>query len=207
MKATDIPADLAFLSGVYMENYLHDVALCQAFAKQNREIMAEILLDRLGIKPVDAFHTVHNYIDIEEKILRKGAIAAHRGERLLIPLNMRDGSIFAVGRGDPDWNYSAPHGAGRLMSRSAARQKFTLAEFQREMQGVYTTAVNESTIDEAPMAYKSMNDIIDVIRGSVDVVDIWKPVYNFKASNMKPMGKEKEEIKAEGAALETEAEE
>lgn len=206
-KATDIPADLAFLSGVYMENYLHDVALCQAFAKRNREIMAEVLLDRLGLKAVDAFHTVHNYIDIEEKILRKGAIAAHRGERLLIPLNMRDGSIFAMGRGDPDWNYSAPHGAGRLMSRSAARQKFTLAEFQREMQGVYTTAVNASTIDEAPMAYKSMNDIIDVIRGSVDVVDIWKPVYNFKASDMKPMGNEKEEIKAEGAALETEEQE
>ena len=130
----------------------------------------------------DAFHTVHNYIDTQEMILRKGAIAAHAGELVLIPINMRDGSVLARGKGNPEWNYSAPHGAGRIMSRTTAKETLDLEEYRREMKGIYTTSVNESTIDEAPMAYKSLEDIIDVISESVDVIEVLKPIYNFKAN-------------------------
>ena len=179
----DIPADLCYLSGKYLEDYLHDVVICQRFARRNREKMAEVLLERTGMSGSNAFHTIHNYIDTDEMILRKGAIAAHAGEKVLIPINMRDGSVLAVGKGNPDWNYSAPHGAGRLMSRTKAKNTLTLEEYQETMKGVYTTSVNENTLDEAPMAYKSLEDIIDVIRESVDVIDIMKPVYNFKASD------------------------
>ena len=131
----------------------------------------------------DAFHTIHNYIDTDEMILRKGAIAAHRGEKVLIPINMRDGSVLAVGKGNPEWNFSAPHGAGRIMSRSKARNTLSLDEYKETMKGIYTTSINENTLDEAPMAYKSLEDIIDVIRETVDVIDVMKPVYNFKASD------------------------
>lgn len=131
---------------------------------------------------VPSFHTLHNYIDTEERILRKGAIAAHAGERVLIPINMRDGSILAVGKGNPEWNYSAPHGAGRLMSRTKAKSTLSMEEYMETMKGIYTTSVNEATLDEAPIAYKSLEDIIDVVRESVDVIDILKPIYNFKAS-------------------------
>ena len=131
----------------------------------------------------EAFHTIHNYIDTEEMILRKGAIAAHSGEKVLIPINMRDGSVLAVGKGNPEWNYSAPHGAGRLMSRTKAKANLSMNEYRETMKGVYTTSVNENTLDEAPMAYKSLEDIIDVIRESVEVIDVMKPVYNFKASD------------------------
>lgn len=179
----DIPADLCYLSGKYLEDYLHDVVICQRFARRNREKMAEVLLERTGMTGSNAFHTIHNYIDTDEMILRKGAIAAHVGEKVLIPINMRDGSVLAVGKGNPEWNYSAPHGAGRLMSRTKAKNTLTLEEYQETMKGVYTTSVNENTLDEAPMAYKSLEDIIDVIRESVDVIDIMKPVYNFKASD------------------------
>ena len=127
-------------------------------------------------------HTIHNYIDTEEMILRKGAIAAHAGEKVLIPINMRDGSVLAVGKGNAEWNYSAPHGAGRLMSRARAKESLSLEEYKKEMAGIYTTSVNERTLDEAPMAYKALEDIIDVIRESVDVIGIMKPIYNFKAS-------------------------
>ena len=143
--------------------------------------MAEILMEKTGLTPLDAFHTVHNYIDVEEMILRKGAIAAHAGEKVLIPLNMRDGSILAVGKGNPEWNYSAPHGAGRIMSRSEAKAKLDLEEYRREMAGVYTTSVSEATIDEAPMAYKAPEDVVGVIAETVDVIEILKPIYNFKA--------------------------
>ena len=180
-KAAEIPADLAFLFGSYLEDYLHDIEICQDFARRNREVLARILLERTGLTAGDAFHTIHNYIDTEERILRKGAIAAHAGERVLIPINMRDGSILAVGRGEPDWNYSAPHGAGRLMSRTAAKENLSMEEFRETMANVYTTAVNENTLDEAPMAYKSLADIIDVIEDSVDVIEVLKPIYNFKA--------------------------
>ena len=181
-KESMIPEDLCFLYGPYLEDYLHDVEVCQRFARRNREKMAEILLERTGIAAGEAFHTIHNYIDTEEMILRKGAIAAHAGEKILIPINMRDGSVLAVGKGNAEWNYSAPHGAGRIMSRKAAKDRLSLEEYRETMKGIYTTSVNEATLDEAPMAYKSLDDIIDVIRDSVDIIDVMKPVYNFKAS-------------------------
>ena len=180
-KMMEIPEDLCFVYGKYLEDYLHDVEICQAFAGRNREIMAQILTDRAGLKGTDGFHTIHNYIDTKEMILRKGAIAAHEGELVLIPINMRDGSVLAVGKGNPEWNFSAPHGAGRIMSRTKAKETLDLAEYKKAMEGVYTTSVSAATLDEAPMAYKSLDDIIDVIRESVDVVDVMKPVYNFKA--------------------------
>ncbi len=182
-KPLTIPEDLCYVYGTYLEDYLHDVEICQQFARRNREMIAEILLSRSGLSGGEAFHTVHNYIDTREMILRKGAIAAHKGEKVLIPINMRDGSVLAIGRGNPDWNYSAPHGAGRLMSRNTARQTLDMAAYENAMQGIYTTSVNPATLDEAPMAYKSLEDIIGVIQDSVDVVDVMKPVYNFKAAD------------------------
>ena len=181
-KAT-IPEDLCFLYGTYLEDYLHDVEICQQFARRNRELMAEILIDRAGLSGRDGFHTVHNYIDTDEMILRKGAISAHKDEKVLIPINMRDGSVLAVGKGNAAWNYSAPHGAGRVMSRKAAKSSLSVEEYQETMKGIYTTSVSASTLDEAPMAYKSLSDIIDVIRESVEVIDVMKPIYNFKASD------------------------
>ena len=181
-KETTIPEDLCYLYGRFFEDYIHDIEICQQFATRNREKIAEILIDRAGLVAGEAFHTIHNYIDTDEMILRKGAIAAHKGEKVLIPINMRDGSILAVGKGNPDWNFSAPHGAGRLMSRKQAKEKLNMTEYQQTMSGIYTTSVNESTIDEAPMAYKSMDDIISVIDETVDIIEILKPVYNFKAN-------------------------
>lgn len=178
-----IPEDLCYLSGKYLEDYVFDVMICQRFARRNREKMAEVILERTGIAGGEAFHTIHNYIDTEEMILRKGAIAAHKGEKVLIPINMRDGSVLAIGKGNPEWNYSAPHGAGRVMSRTKAKNTLSMEEYQETMKGIYTTSVNENTLDEAPMAYKSLEDIIDVIRESVDVIDVMKPIYNFKASD------------------------
>ena len=178
-----MPTDLAHLYGTYLEDYLHDVEICQQFAKRSREKMAEIILEKLGMQAISAFHTIHNYINTEEMILRKGAIAAHKDELVLIPINMRDGSILARGKGNPEWNYSAPHGAGRVMSRSKAKEVLSLADYQDSMAGIYTTSVNIQTIDEAPMAYKSLEDIIDVIRESVDVLEVLKPIYNFKAAD------------------------
>ncbi len=179
----DMPADLCFLDGKYLDDYLQDIVVCQQFARRNRELMAEILLNRIGIKPGEAFHTIHNYIDTNEMILRKGAIAAHEGEKVLIPLNMRDGSILAYGKGNPDWNYSAPHGAGRTMSRKDAKDKLSMKEYFETMKGIYTTSINEKTIDEAPMAYKNYEDIIIDIKDCVDIIDTLKPIYNFKASD------------------------
>ena len=180
---TSMPDDLCYVSGKYLEEYLYDVEICQNFAKRNRELMAEIILERIGMTSLEAFHTIHNYIDVDEMILRKGAIAAHNGEKVLIPINMRDGSVLAVGKGNPEWNYSAPHGAGRLMSRTAAKNNLSLDEYKEMMRGVYSTSINESTLDEAPMAYKRLEDIIDVIKESVDIIEVMKPIYNFKASN------------------------
>ena len=179
-----IPEDLCFVYGEYLRDYLNDVEICQNYARRNRELMAKIILDRLHLSAVDAFHTVHNYIDTDEMILRKGAIAAHKGEKVLIPINMRDGSILAVGKGNEEWNFSAPHGAGRLMSRKVAKERLDLEEYRREMAGVYSTSVSEATLDEAPMAYKALENIIDVIRDSVEIIDVMKPVYNFKASDV-----------------------
>ena len=178
-----MPEDLCYLSGQYLEDYLHDVEICQRFARRNREKMAEILLQKTSLSAGESFHTIHNYIDTEEMILRKGSIAAHKGEKVLIPINMRDGSVLAIGKGNPEWNYSAPHGAGRLMSRTAAKNNLSMEEYKESMKGIYTSSVCEATIDEAPMAYKSLEDIIDVIKESVEIIDVMKPIYNFKASN------------------------
>ncbi|MBR4401586.1 MAG: RtcB family protein [Synergistes sp.] len=180
-KNPDVPEDLCWLYGPVLGDYLHDIEICQRFAARSREIMAGIILERTGMKAADAFHTIHNYIDTDEMILRKGAIAAHEGEKVLIPINMRDGSVIAAGRGNPEWNFSAPHGAGRIMSRSKAKMEISIEEYKAAMKGIYTTSVSRDTIDEAPMAYKSIDAIIDVISDSVDIIDVMKPVYNFKA--------------------------
>lgn len=180
-RQLDMPEDLCFVYGKYFDDYLHDVEICQDFAKRNRELLAEILLAKAGLTGTDGFHTVHNYIDTKEKILRKGAIAAHAKEKVLIPINMRDGSVLAMGKGNPEWNYSAPHGAGRIMSRTAAKEKLNMEDYRKSMEHVYTTSVREGTLDEAPMAYKRLEDILDVIEDSVDIIDIMRPIYNFKA--------------------------
>ena len=187
----DAPDDICWLYGSFMDDYLHDVEICQRFARRSRERMAEIIIERTKLTAVESFHTVHNYIDVDEMILRKGAIAAHAGEKILIPINMRDGSVLAVGKGNVEWNNSAPHGAGRIMSRTKAKQSIDLEEYKASMQGIYSTSVNADTLDEAPMAYKSLADIIDVIRDSVEIIDIMKPVYNFKASDGKEPWKKK----------------
>lgn len=181
-KTPTIPPDLCYLYGAYLEDYLHDVEICQQFARRSRERMAEIILEKTGMSAISAFHTIHNYIDTREMILRKGAIAAHEGELVLIPINMRDGSVLARGKGNPDWNFSAPHGAGRVMSRTRARETLELDAYRKTMEGVYSTTVNELTLDEAPMAYKSLEDIIGVIGEAVDIIEVLKPIYNFKAS-------------------------
>nr|MCR5723411.1 RtcB family protein [Lachnospiraceae bacterium] len=167
-----IPNDICWLYGTFLDDYLHDVEVCQKFAKRSRELMAETLFERTGLTAGESFHTIHNYIDTDEMILRKGAIAAHKGEKILIPINMRDGVVLATGKGNPEWNYSAPHGAGRLMSRSQAKENLSMEAYRAAMEGIYTTSVNEKTLDEAPMAYKSLEDIIDVIKDSVDIIDI-----------------------------------
>lgn len=178
----DAPRDLCWLYGSYMEDYLHDVDICQRFAKRNRERMMMEILQRTGLDASSAFHTIHNYIDVDEMVLRKGAIAAHAGETVLIPLNMRDGSVIAKGKGNSAWNDSAPHGAGRVMSRKKARESLSLDDYQNAMEGIYSTSVCESTIDEAPFAYKPIEDIIEPIADAVDIIDVMKPIYNFKAS-------------------------
>ncbi|MEE8721490.1 MAG: RtcB family protein [Eggerthellaceae bacterium] len=178
----DAPADLCWLYGTYMDDYLHDVDVCQKFAMRNRERMMIEILARTGLDASSVFHTIHNYIDVNEMVLRKGAIAAHAGETVLVPLNMRDGSIIAKGRGNAAWNDSAPHGAGHVMSRSKARKTLDLDAYRESMEGIYSTSVSSSTIDEAPAAYKPIEDIIGPIADSVDIIDVMKPIYNFKAS-------------------------
>ena len=180
-KDATVPDDLCYLYGSYLDDYLHDVEICQAFARLSREKMAEVILEHTGLEMIEAFHTIHNYIDTDEMILRKGAIAAHEGELVLIPINMRDGSVLAYGKGNPDWNYSAPHGAGRIMSRTKAKDVIEMEDYRKAMEGIYTTSVSTATLDEAPMAYKSLEDIIDVIEESVDVIEVLKPIFNYKA--------------------------
>lgn len=181
-KTPSIPRELSFLYGSFMEDYLHDIEICQRFAKRNREKMAEILLEKTGLEAKDSFQTIHNYIDTEDMILRKGSVSAKKGETLLIPINMRDGSLICKGLGNPDWNYSAPHGAGRLMSRSAAKEMLTMEEYKKQMSGIFTSCVNEATLDESPMAYKDMNEIIKNIEPTAEIIKRIRPVYNFKAA-------------------------
>ena len=181
-----IPADLCYLTGKLREDYLHDMELCQEFATLNREEIARRILKHLKIKtintPMKAWHTVHNYIDFTDGIVRKGAIRCNKGELVIIPLNMRDGSIIAVGKGNEDWNCSGPHGAGRLMSRSAAKESISMKDFKDSMDGIYTTSVNKGTLDESPMAYKNAQEIIDAVGDTVDIIEVIKSIYNFKAS-------------------------
>lgn len=181
-KEPTMPHELCYLYGSFMEDYLHDINICQQFAKRNREKMAEILLEKTGIAGLNSFQTVHNYIDTDEMILRKGSVSAKAGEKLLIPINMRDGSLICIGKGNEDWNNSAPHGAGRLMSRSAAFEKLTMEEYENQMEGIYTTCVNTSTLDESPMAYKNMDEIIENIQPTAEIIAHIKPIYNFKAA-------------------------
>ena len=179
----NIPRELCYLIGEHREMYLHDMKICQEFAFQNRDVILTKIMENMGWTSCgDYFQTIHNYIDHDTNIVRKGAISAKDGEKLLIPINMRDGCIIGIGKGNEDWNCSAPHGAGRIMSRSKAKEKVSLEEYQKSMQGIYTTSVNQSTIDESPMAYKPIGEILENIKDTVDIVKIIKPVYNFKAS-------------------------
>ncbi len=183
-KNAALDKDLAVLDGADRERYLHDMKICQAFAKINREMIAAAILAHYPeMKGGAAWHCIHNYIDTENLILRKGAISAEAGEPVIIPLNMRDGCILGRGRGNPEWNRSAPHGAGRRMSRSEAKRRITLADFRDSMQGIHTTSVSEATLDESPMAYKDARGIIDNLPQTVEVTAIIKPVYNFKAGD------------------------
>lgn len=178
---TDIPKSLAYVSGELFERYLHDMKIVQEYAKLNRQAMMQEIVKGMKLHVVDSFTTIHNYIDLDAMILRKGAVSARKGEKLLIPINMRDGSLICIGKGNDDWNQSAPHGAGRLMSRSAAKQSFTVSEFKKQMKDIYTTSVGKSTLDECPMAYKSMEDITENIGPTAEIVKVIRPIYNFKA--------------------------
>lgn len=178
---TDIPKALAYLSGTLMEDYIHDMRIVQRFAMLNRKAMIDEMVRGMKIKVEEEFTTIHNYIDTEEMILRKGAVSAKTGEKLLIPINMRDGSLICIGKGNEEWNYSAPHGAGRLMSRTAAKSSFTVSEFKKQMKDIYTTSVSADTLDECPMAYKTMKDIVENIGDTAEIINVIKPIYNFKA--------------------------
>ena len=179
----ELPKELCYLTGEYREDYLHDMQICQEYASLNRKYIALEILNKYGIIAMNKFETIHNYICFEDNIVRKGAIRANKGERVIIPINMRDGSIIAIGKGNEDWNNSAPHGAGRIMSRMKAKETFKLDEFKKSMEGIYTTSVVEETIDEAPFVYKPMQEIIDNIKDTVEIEKIIKPIYNFKAKN------------------------
>ena len=180
----NIPKELCYLTDENRDNYLHDMKICQKFALTNRQMIKDIIFDgmRWKMNDVDMFQTIHNYIDHETNIVRKGAISARAGEKVLIPINMRDGCIIGIGKGNDDWNQSAPHGAGRIMSRSKAKEMVSLEEFRHSMDGIYTTSVNVSTLDESPMVYKPIDEIISNIKDTVDILKIIKPIYNFKAA-------------------------
>lgn len=182
LKKPAVNKELAYLSGNDFLFYRNDMEMVQEFASLKRKAIAYIIIREMGFQEAERFDTIHNYIDFRRMILRRGAVSAELGEKLLIPINMRDGSLICIGKGNPDWNYSAPHGAGRLMSRSRAKEMLSLEEFRNSMDGIYTTSVNESTIDEAPQAYKSMDEIKSAITDTVEIIDTIKPIYNFKAS-------------------------
>ncbi|MBQ4524040.1 MAG: RtcB family protein [Lachnospiraceae bacterium] len=180
-KRTSIPKDLAYVEGELFQQYIHDMKIVQEFAELNRKAMMDEIIKGMKLHVEEQFTTIHNYIDTETMILRKGAVSAKKGEKLLIPINMRDGSLICIGKGNEDWNQSAPHGAGRLMSRSEARESFTVSEFKKQMKDIYTTSVSRSTLDECPMAYKKMEDIVNNIGETAEMIHIIKPIYNFKA--------------------------
>ena len=178
-----IPKDLAYLEGKDRDNYLHDMKLCQEFAVLNRHTIAKTIAKYMNFNIEDSFESVHNYISFEDNIVRKGAISAKKGEKVIIPINMKDGCILGYGKGNDDWNNSAPHGAGRIMSRKQARERISMDEYEKSMENIYTTSVNEFTIDEAPFVYKTLDEILNHIGDTVEVERIIKPVYNFKANN------------------------
>lgn len=178
----DIPKDLAHCEGELFDSYIHDMRIVQHFAELNRKAMIDEIVNGMELHIDEQFTTIHNYIDINNMVLRKGSVSAQRGEILLIPINMRDGSLICKGKGNPDYNYSAPHGAGRLFSRNQAKQNFSVEDYQNEMQGIYTTSVNENTLDECPMAYKSLKDIVENLDDTVEIMEQIKPIYNFKAN-------------------------
>lgn len=182
-RQLSIPKDLAYVEGKLFENYIHDMKITQQFAMLNRKAMVDVIMTGMNFTAVEAFTTIHNYIDTDSMILRKGAVSAKSGEKLLIPINMRDGSLICVGKGNEEWNCSAPHGAGRLMSRRAAFDALSMEEFQREMEGIYTTCVLPDTLDESPMAYKSMDEIVAQIGPTAQIIERLLPVYNFKAAD------------------------
>lgn len=187
-----IPDEFAYLEGELLQNYLHDMKLAQEFAWWNREAMLDVMVSNLGIKRhqlLDKFCTVHNYIDLDHMILRKGSISLQKDERAIIPMNMRDGALLVRGKGNEEWNFSGPHGAGRLMSRSKAKETLTMEAFKSSMEGIYTTCVGSGTIDESPMAYKPMDEIVRNIQETADIITTIKPIYNFKASEEKAKGK------------------
>ena len=177
-----VPKNLSYLRGESMEGYLHDMAIVQQFAVMNRAAMLDVIVKEMGFKVVEKFETIHNYIDLKNMILRKGSISAQEGERVIIPMNMRDGSLICVGKGNPDWNYSAPHGAGRLMTRADAKSTISMKDYKEAMKGIFTSCVSSATIDESPMAYKPMEEIIANVQDTVSIEKIIKPVYNFKAA-------------------------
>ena len=178
-----IPKDLAYVEGTLFDDYIHDMKLTRKFAVLNRKAMVDVILSGMRLTPVDEFTTIHNYIDTDDMILRKGSVSAKAGEKLLIPINMRDGSLICVGKGNEEWNCSAPHGAGRLMSRKAAFNTLSMEQFQQEMEGIYTTCVLPDTLDESPMAYKSMDEIVEQIGPTAEIVERIRPIYNFKAAD------------------------
>ena len=178
---TKIPKALAYVEGQLFDDYICDMKIVQQYATYNRLAMAKEIIDTMGWHIVESFTTVHNYIDTNAMILRKGAVSANRGEKLLIPINMRDGSLICVGKGNEDWNCSAPHGAGRAFSRKTAFHQFSMDEYRKQMEGIYTTSVNEETLDECPMAYKNMDVIVKNIAPTADIIKVIKPIYNFKA--------------------------
>lgn len=173
--------ELAHLEGQDFNDYIHDMKVLQTYAHLNRGTIAKIIMKEMGWKELDRFETLHNYIDTDAMILRKGAISAKKGERILIPMNMRDGSLICIGKGNEDWNFSAPHGAGRLMSRSKARETVPMKEYRESMKGIYTSCISTATVDESPMVYKPMEEIIRCIEPAAEIISIIKPVYNFKA--------------------------
>lgn len=182
MKRCKVAKELSYVSGQAFDDYIHDMRICQVYALSNRMLIAERLLGGREFLHWNYFSTIHNYIDCDNMILRKGAVSARDGERLIIPMNMRDGSLICIGKGNDDWNQSAPHGAGRLMSRCKAKKTLALSDFEQSMDGIFTTSVCQDTIDEAPMVYKPMDEIIECVKDTVEIVDIIKPVYNFKAA-------------------------
>lgn len=181
LTESEIPRDMAYVSGLLFDDYIHDMRITQHFAMLNHKAMADEIIRNMRLTVADEFTTIHNYIDTDAMILRKGAVSAKAGEQLLIPINMRDGSLLCVGKGNPDWNQSAPHGAGRLMSRKKAKEKLDLGDYRDAMSGIFSTCINNGTLDEAPMAYKSMDAILKHIAPTVNVVKVIKPVFNFKA--------------------------